>query len=141
FLVPGTKLCYRKDVARYPHTLRVLLLLALPACTGSSQDDSNLAQGPDTLDAALMDDAAGEPEEVQVPREAAHYGPAIRGLRLRRSIVVRAEPHSGGAKLGTVAAHTVVAWTSAAKGEGCESRWIEIAPRGWVCESYLEPVE
>lgn len=68
------------------------------------------------------------------------FGSEVRGLRLRRSIVVRADPHTDGAKLGTVAAHTVVGFSSAAKGEGCETRWIEIKPRGWVCETYLEPV-
>ncbi len=68
------------------------------------------------------------------------FGAGIRGLRLNRSIVVRVSPDLEGEKLGTVAAHTVVGWTQARKAPGCDQRWVEITPRGWVCESYLEPV-
>jgi hypothetical protein len=25
------------------------------------------------------------------------------------------------------------------EGDGCDKRWVEIAPYGWICESYLEP--
>ncbi|MCP4449368.1 MAG: hypothetical protein GY811_29150, partial [Myxococcales bacterium] len=68
------------------------------------------------------------------------FGANVGGLRLSRSIVVRATPSLDGEKLGTVAAHTVVGWMQAVKATGCEQRWIEIEPRGWVCEGYLEPV-
>jgi len=60
-------------------------------------------------------------------------------LRLTRSIGVRSEPRDDAGYLGTVARDTRVGFRSARTGPGCELRWIEIEPNGWVCESYLEP--
>lgn len=79
-------------------------------------------------------------EEIQAT-EVPAFGPEVLGLWLKRSIVVRAQPSLDAEKLGTAAAHTIVGWRRAVKAEGCEARWIEIEPRGWVCEGYLEPRE
>jgi hypothetical protein len=65
------------------------------------------------------------------------YGPEVRSLRLRRSIVVRFAPDGDAKAIGTIAAGTRVAWSRAASGPGCD-RWIEIVPRGWICDGYLE---
>jgi hypothetical protein len=78
--------------------------------------------------------------EAETAKAKVSFGSKVRGLRLNRSIVVRATPDLDGEKLGTVAAHTVVGWQQAVEGAGCDQRWIEIVPRGWVCEGYLEPV-
>lgn len=67
------------------------------------------------------------------------YGPKVQSLRVLRSIVVRAMPSATAAPLGTVAQDTRVLWTRAARGPGCQHLWIEIAPRGWVCDAYLQP--
>jgi hypothetical protein len=77
-------------------------------------------------------------EEIQAKVVPA-FGPEVLGLWLKRSIVVRAQPSLDAEKLGTAAAHTTVGWRRAVKAAGCEERWIEIQPRGWVCEGYLEP--
>ncbi len=67
------------------------------------------------------------------------YGPEVQSLRLLRSIVVRSAPDQSAAPLGTVAQDTRVSWSRAARGDGCEGLWMEIDPRGWVCDQYLEP--
>ena len=67
------------------------------------------------------------------------YPPHVRSLRLRRSIAVRLDPLPDAKRLGTVAQDTRVGYLSARVGPGCEGRWIEIEPRGWVCEALLEP--
>lgn len=92
------------------------------------------------------------PEEIEAPPKnpstivVAKSGKALfpkstLGLRLNRSIVVRSEPSLDSEKLGTVAAHTIVGWRDATTADGCETRWIAIEPKGWVCEGYLEPVK
>ena len=60
-----------------------------------------------------------------------------RSLKLTRSVPVKAQAHGDSKNLGTIARDTRVRWKSARKGPGCGLRWIEIEPRGWVCEAYL----
>lgn len=88
----------------------------------------------------------GAPATSTQPDEAAllalalpPYPPHVRSLRLRRSIALRLAPLSDAKRLGTVAQDTRVGYRAARVGPGCESRWIEIEPRGWVCETLLEP--
>jgi hypothetical protein len=66
------------------------------------------------------------------------YGKDVASLRLKRSIVVRFGPDENAKALGTIAQDTRVAWRQVAAGPGCD-RWVEIAPRGWICDKYLEP--
>ena len=104
-----------------------LLLLAISwACACASKHEPS---PPPAVDAGTPD-AAIEPPP---------YGPEVRSLRVKRSIVVRLDPAEGGKPLGTVAQDTRVGFTRAAAGDASCPRWIEIAPRGWVCERYLEP--
>lgn len=95
---------------------------------------------PEPAEKATKAPAKSQPPVVPEPPEEP-FAKDVRGLRLRRSIVVRAAPDLEAEKLGTVAAHTVVGWTQVRKAAGCDERWIEIAPRGWVCERYLEAVK
>ncbi len=78
--------------------------------------------------------------KIPSPVKKAEFSDGTRGLRLKRSIVVRAEPSLEGEKLGTVAAHTIVGWNEQVVAPGCEGRWISIEPKGWVCDAYLEPM-
>ncbi len=87
-------------------------------------------------DAGVARPAPASPRAV-APRPA--FPPEVRSLRLRRSISVRLEPATESKRLGTVAQDTRVAYRSARVAPGCDTRWIEIGPRGWVCEANLEP--
>ncbi|HLU65357.1 MAG TPA: hypothetical protein VKZ63_03750, partial [Kofleriaceae bacterium] len=111
------------------------LLLAACACGGEepapAADAGRASDGgapAAAIDAALAD-LPGLPP----------YPPHVRSLRLRRSISVRAEPAAEAERLGTVARDTRVGVRSARAAPGCDGRWIEIEPRGWVCEEHLEP--
>ncbi|MCY1016661.1 L,D-transpeptidase family protein [Pyxidicoccus sp. MSG2] len=68
------------------------------------------------------------------------YAPDAGSLRVRRSIAVRQEPRRDAPPLGTVAQDMRVRWQgdTAMRGPDCEA-WIQIEPRGWVCDRYLEP--
>ncbi|QSQ28349.1 L,D-transpeptidase family protein [Pyxidicoccus parkwayensis] len=68
------------------------------------------------------------------------YVPDAGSLRVRRSIAVRQEPRRDAPPLGTVAQDMRVRWQgeTAMSGPDCEA-WIQIQPRGWVCNRYLEP--
>jgi lipoprotein-anchoring transpeptidase ErfK/SrfK len=72
-------------------------------------------------------------------KETPLFAPNVTSLELKRSIAVRWAPRADAKKVGTVAAYTRVRWKRAASGPGCDSRWIEIEPLGWVCEQYLRP--
>jgi hypothetical protein len=104
-----------------------VLAIAAAACSAAGT--------PATPDAARSGGEAAETQPLPPP-----FGPEVVSLRLKRSIVVRAEPREDAKPIGTVAADTRVSWLSASTGPGCE-RWIQIHPRGWVCERYLEPTK
>jgi hypothetical protein len=112
-------------------------VLVTAACTGGGYGDwEGAAAGFDAAAVAHGGDGGAATAEAEAPPP---YGPEVLSLRLKRSIVVRFTPDIASPKAyGTVEAGTRVGWTSAATGPGCD-RWIEIAPRGWVCDKYLEP--
>ena len=88
--------------------------------------------------------AAVAPEPVaeldaSPPKRMPKVPAGTRSLRLNRSISVRLAPDQDAKKIGVVARDTRVAWLGAADGPGCKGEWIEIAPRGFVCDSYLDP--
>ncbi|MBI4510239.1 MAG: L,D-transpeptidase [Deltaproteobacteria bacterium] len=89
-------------------------------------------------DAAPAEGASSHPADAAPSVPA--FGPEIISLRLRRSIVVRLHPKADAKPIGTVAADTHVSWRRWAPGTDHDcARWIEIDPRGWVCDRYLQP--
>ena len=92
---------------------------------------------PRRIDSARPGTDVAPPAEIALPGLPA-YPPHVKSLRLRRSVSVRMEPAGEAKRLGTVAQDTRVGYRSARLGPGCERRWIEIEPRGWVCETSLE---
>jgi lipoprotein-anchoring transpeptidase ErfK/SrfK len=100
-------------------------LTLLGACSGDS--------------GSATDDAAPAAPAPGVTEPAAPYPPAVTSLRLRRSASVHLRPASASPRIGTVARDVRVRWTGAAVGAGCKGRWVEIAPRGWVCDRHLQP--
>ena len=119
------------------HGLALLASIAT-ACSSSSEKAA-----PRRIDTAASATSAGLPlaqaELAQLVPGLPAYPPHVRSLRLRRSVSVRMEPAGEAKRLGTVAQDTRVGYRSARLGPGCERRWIEIEPRGWVCETNLEP--
>jgi hypothetical protein len=89
--------------------------------------------------------APAEPAEVAVavdpspePAVDVSFAESTRSLRVLRSIAVRDAPDPDAALLGTLAQDTRVRWRGAALGPGCDGLWIEIEPRGFVCDRHLE---
>ncbi|HKA87219.1 MAG TPA: hypothetical protein VKE22_06105, partial [Haliangiales bacterium] len=109
--------------------MRWLALCALSAAcsTGAAPPDGRMAPAPAPATASR--------EEAPPPPP---YGADVTSLRLKRSISVRYLPDKDAKSLGTIAETTRVGWKRAAAGPGCD-RWIEIEPRGWICDKYLEP--
>ncbi|WP_366934519.1 L,D-transpeptidase family protein [Corallococcus exiguus] len=110
-------------------------------------DDDAIAQAPDGGSAVVVvgvdgdEDAVAETPltEVDAGMEpyAIPYAPDAGSLRVRRSIAVRSEPRQDSPSLGTVAQDMRVKWQGAMRGPDCET-WVQLQPRGWVCERYLE---
>lgn len=102
--------------------------LPVPAAspgTGGDGDEDVVAEAPLTeVDAGM--------EPYAIP-----YAPDAGSLRVRRSISVRAEPRQDAPSLGTVAQDMRVKWQGAMRGPDCDT-WVQLQPRGWVCERYLE---
>lgn len=80
------------------------------------------------------------PANVSLWREAEPaFDSSVTSLRVKQSTTVRARPSDRSAPLGVVAQDMRVQWRGAAEsGPGCE-RWIEIEPRGYVCDRVVEP--
>jgi lipoprotein-anchoring transpeptidase ErfK/SrfK len=105
------------------------------ACRGG--EPAPEARPSAVADAGASPPAPASPRAATPPRPL--FPPDVRSLRLRRSISVRLEPAQESKRLGTVAQDTRVRYRGARVGPGCDTRWIEIEPRGWVCEANLEP--
>ena len=112
--------------------IALTLLVVAAGCSSSSERPA-----PRRIETAPAATALVPAAPALVPGLPA-YPPHVRSLRLRRSVSVRMEPAAEAKRLGTVAQDTRVGWRGARLGPGCERRWIEIEPRGWVCETNLE---
>jgi lipoprotein-anchoring transpeptidase ErfK/SrfK len=110
----------------------VALGAACSSSTGASAHDAEVVEPSLPTDG---DDAAAA---VEAPVEPGFPGDA-RTLRLKKSVSVHLEPSGDAKRIGTIARDIRVVWTRVADGAGCSAPWVEIAPRGWVCGSYLEP--
>ncbi|MDC0710740.1 L,D-transpeptidase [Stigmatella sp. ncwal1] len=99
----------------------------------SESEELELEPGPE-IELGL--DLRNDFEEEPAPGENL-FKLDTRSLRAKRSIAVRAEPRQEAASLGTLAQDMRVRWKQAVKGPGCTA-WVEIEPRGWICERYLE---
>jgi hypothetical protein len=107
-------------------------LLALVACRGKAEPPASqrpAADKPAPTELAAATPTAAEPE----------FPDGTRSLQLVRTAGVRLEPADDAKRIGTVAIDTRVAWTTTQQGKGCQRRWIEIQPHGWVCGDYVEP--
>ncbi|NNB95229.1 L,D-transpeptidase family protein [Corallococcus exiguus] len=110
-------------------------------------DDDAIAQAPDGGSAVVAVGTDGDEDtvaetpltEVDAGMEpyAIPYAPDAGSLRVRRSIAVRSEPRQDSPSLGTVAQDMRVKWQGAMRGPDCDT-WVQLQPRGWVCERYLE---
>lgn len=104
-------------------------------CSGSNRSDDDGAERKSTVAVAEQaSDAA-----IGAAPSAKLFPDEVKSLELERSISVRLEPSNESKRLGIVAAYTRVGFRNSAEGPGCEGRWIEIDPRGWVCEDYMRP--
>lgn len=126
------------------HALSPPLILLGAVWLGASACSVEPAATPaDAVPFTPVADAAPPPTPVvdaaPPPPPAPPFGADMRSLRLKRSIAVRARPDEGAELIGTVAQDIRVSWQRVAEGPGCEGRWIELQPRGWVCEQYVEP--
>jgi hypothetical protein len=117
------------------------LWLGTSGCSGEQP-----ATPPDAGLPAPVADAAPEPAPEPAPAinaapapETPPFAADMRSLRLKRSIAVRARPDENAELIGTVARDIRTSWRRVAQGPGCEGRWIELEPRGWVCEEHVEP--
>src|SRR3990167_7641755 len=112
----GVRALRARRVAAYLAAMRCLVvLLCLAPSTGG---------GPTAVLAPFV--------EAETPAPPP-FDASVASLRVKQSTTVRSLPDEGSAPLGVLAQDMRVEWQGAAAGPGCE-RWIEIEPRGFVCE-------
>ncbi|SET92513.1 L,D-transpeptidase family protein [Stigmatella erecta] len=104
-----------------------------PEAEEPGPEEAELEPGPEIELGLDLRDAV---EEEPPPGERL-FQADTRSLRAKRSIAVRTEPRQDAPSLGTLAQDMRVTWKQAVKGPGCTA-WVEIEPRGWICERYLE---
>ncbi len=86
---------------------------------------------------AASPSTSSEPDPVQVRVVAVDAVPVV---RLVRNALVRAEPDGGAPDIGTIARNARAAVVGEAPaGTGCATRWLRIAPRGWICDAVTVP--
>lgn len=109
--------------------MRIAALLLI-GCASSHPSDpiaSPVPPAPPPAPVVALHDAP--PPEPALP---------LRTVRFVANTLVRESPEGG--KLGIVRKGTVSRMITAEPGsDGCRARWIAIAPRGWVCETAVEP--
>ncbi len=115
---------------------RAVFIALLGAACQPPTADPSISPAPPSR--AAVAEIAPSPAPPAAEPPAPLFAPEVKSLRLKRSIVVRFAPDIAAKNIGTVLSSTRVAWKSAAAGPGCD-RWIEIEPRGWICDKYLEP--
>jgi len=80
------------------------------------------------------------PPATVEPTAGAPYGGLIRSVELLATTTLRKEPRADAARVGVIAKGTLArAVRAAPPGDGCTERWIQLAPRGWACETVLDP--
>lgn len=101
------------------------LLLGLSACSVTVTPDAVAPRESITANICLWGEAPPA------------FDSSVKSLRVKQATTVRALPSDRSLPLGVLAQDMRVKWRSAQSGPGCE-RWIEIEPRGYVCERVLE---
>ncbi|HTE54735.1 MAG TPA: L,D-transpeptidase [Kofleriaceae bacterium] len=129
----------RRACPSLPAAAAAVLLVVGPGCGERAPADRADQHAPDAGTASARASAADVSGEALLAFQLPPYPPHVRSLRLRRSIAVRLDPTPDAKRLGTVAQDTRVGYRGSRVAPGCETRWIEIEPRGWVCEALLEP--
>jgi lipoprotein-anchoring transpeptidase ErfK/SrfK len=71
--------------------------------------------------------------------ESGVYPAAVRSVQFLTNTVLKKEPRNDAEKIGIIQKDARAAVIAAVEGDGCKgARWIQIAPRGWACESAIE---
>ncbi len=130
---------------------KLALALCLSACSHTAEPASSLPSTQGAGRSAKAPVPAPEPRRPAQPPVVTPLPvrPVIPGLEDRwsddvASLVlgtttsVHAEPSALSAELGTITARTRVLWRDYEVSADCETGWIEIEPRGWICAS-VEP--
>ena len=114
--------------------MKYLAVVGVAAACGSSPPPPS--SQPYVEPVQLRATPQGEPSEpapVEVRVVAVDALPVVRFVR---NTLVRAEPDSGAPDIGTIArnARTAVIGEAPA-GAGCATRWLQLSPRGWACDT------
>jgi lipoprotein-anchoring transpeptidase ErfK/SrfK len=123
--------------------MRMLFVLCLAGCATSSP------RSPEPL-AALPPAATAPAPRIEPPAAPvadpapvivdAPYDDGVRSVRFLATTTLRKQPASTADRIGVIAKDARARPVQAtASGHGCARRWIEIAPRGWACETALAP--
>ena len=138
--------------------MRKLLALYLAITTGCASnpahpsDPSDPAPAPPTepvqarrVIGAIVDGSKLSHAAVDATYAALGNPPYMRGIKsvtVMKTSVVRAQPRADSDPIGVIRKGTRAGLQQAVPGgNGCspDLRWIELAPRGWLCESMVEP--
>src|SRR5262245_52165760 len=122
-----------------------LLVVALIGCASSppNHTEEPVAPPPPMKRAPIVtpieDAPASAPAPAPVAAAKKPYADEIHSVAFKHATVVLKHPGIDSGKLGVIRKGARAAVTRAIAGDhGCE-RWLEIVPRGWVCESAVEP--
>ncbi|MEO8707033.1 MAG: L,D-transpeptidase [Kofleriaceae bacterium] len=122
--------------------MRSLVLLVAGCSSGAVEPGAVFVPPPPVPPPMVVAARAAPPPPP--PARPTVYGPAVRSVRFPSETTLRVTPGADvsreTARAGVVRSGTRTAVLRAAPAShGCTTRWIEVAPRGWVCESAIVP--
>lgn len=111
-------------------------LVCLMGCSSGNHPASTTTAAPKvtTVPTPVVETAVEEDpiEELGVER--------LPVVRFTKNTVLRKQPDMDADDVGTIRKDARAAvLAEAPEGNGCKTRWIEIAPRGWACDATTEP--
>src|SRR5262245_47051597 len=123
--------------------MKQLLVVAVIGCASSpNHPEEPIAPPPPMKRAPIVTPIEDAPASAPAPIPAAAakpYTDDIHSVQFKHATVVLKHPGVDSGKLGVIRKGARAAVMQAIAGDHACERWLEIAPRGWVCETAVEP--
>jgi lipoprotein-anchoring transpeptidase ErfK/SrfK len=127
--------------------MRTLLPLLLIGCGGSKSHHTEpvaprkIVMTVEVVAPAPAPAPTPAPAPDYAPVAAELFGEGFRSVELRAATVIRKAPDAESDKVGVIRKGTRAGVQRAEEGgRGCaKGRWLQLAPRGWICEAAIAP--
>lgn len=108
------------------------------AAVDEADNTAGAPMTPDEMSSALIVKPLVEPEPIDrtpvvIPGLEDQWSDDVKTLEVGRGTLVRSDPFEDAEMIGVVVRGTRVRWRAHVISGDCETAWIELIPRGWIC--------